>query len=487
MKLIQKFQWVAVGLSLFFSLSVLLNLPPVQSAATSDCFATMTKADELYQAGKKKEAKELYRQCKLDFANSDETATEIPDPVYEIEELGGGRRLWQQAQEGMEQDSDAFKSKIFFNLIGLTRSYPQFVPAQLTLVDFCLRESEFCAQYAQEGQAKTASQILERLTELYPDNPDLLRKKIEVFAAEEKLLEASIAARQFSLVYNDYPEATEFAQLADNYLKKFESKVKQQLIGQTVVGTVIGVLAGGLNQNPYQVISGFQMAFLMIQGESAFGEQMAAAFAGKYEKEGKLVEDGEVLNYIKGIAARITSYMGRDFDYKYYVVKNSKINAFALSGGKVFINTGAILQTNSEAELAGLLGHEIAHAVLSHGFLKTAQANLLGNLSQIVPFLDRVSPVVSAQYSQEAERQADILGTRSLALSGYAADGLRNLTVTFKKLHGDAPTNYLSTHPAPVERVSYLEKMIHNNGYDRYAYEGVKKHREIQERLKNSS
>lgn len=39
----------------------------------------------------------------------------------------------------------------------------------------------------------------------------------------------------------------------------------------------------------------------------------------------------------------------------------------------------------------------------------------------------------------------------------------------------------------PVERVSYLEKMIHNNGYDRYAYEGVKKHREIQERLKNSS
>jgi predicted Zn-dependent protease len=73
-----------------------------------------------------------------------------------------------------------------------------------------------------------------------------------------------------------------------------------------------------------------------------------------------------------------------------------------------------------------------------------------------------------------------------LSASGYAADGLRNFMATLNKKDEDRVTTLTSTHPAPVERVRYLENLIEKNGYNRYAYEGVKKHQEIQNRIKNA-
>jgi predicted Zn-dependent protease len=66
------------------------------------------------------------------------------------------------------------------------------------------------------------------------------------------------------------------------------------------------------------------------------------------------------------------------------------------------------------------------------------------------------------------ERQADILGTRLIAATGYAADGLRNLTVTLKEEDSDRPIfTWLSTHPVTDERIRYLESLIEGNGYNR--------------------
>jgi predicted Zn-dependent protease len=82
------------------------------------------------------------------------------------------------------------------------------------------------------------------------------------------------------------------------------------------------------------------------------------------------------------------------------------------------------------------------------------------------------------------ERQADMLGTRIIVTSGYAADGLLNLMVTLKKEQKNAPPTWVSSHPGGKERVSYLEETISRNGYNRYAYEGVAKHQEIREKVK---
>ena len=186
--------------------------------------------------------------------------------------------------------------------------------------------------------------------------------------------------------------------------------------------------------------------------------------------------------------------MGRDdFEYEFYVVRDDSLNAFVLPGGKVFVNTGAILNTNSEAELAGLIAHEVAHAVLSHGFQRIVTNNLYDSAGQIIsealktdiPIGSIVTNLIGLQYSRSNERQADLLGTRVLATAGYAADGLRNFMVTVDKKDGNTgPLSFLSTHPASDDRVEYLEQLIEHNGYNRYAFEGVEKHREIQENLK---
>ena len=77
----------------------------------------------------------------------------------------------------------------------------------------------------------------------------------------------------------------------------------------------------------------------------------------------------------------------------------------------------------------------------------------------------------------------DLSPDRTLPKAGH---GLRNFMVTVDKKYGNTgPLSFLSTHPASDDRVEYLEQLIEHNGYNRYAFEGVEKHREIQENLKS--
>ncbi|MCC5634348.1 M48 family metalloprotease [Nostoc sp. CHAB 5844] len=135
-------------------------------------------------------------------------------------------------------------------------------------------------------------------------------------------------------------------------------------------------------------VSGFETVSMLLQGESAFGKEISDKLVKQYQQESKLVEDSQVLNYVRGISGRLEPLMGRKFDYEYYVIEDNSINAFALPGGKVFVNTGAILATNSEAELAGLLNHEISHAVLSHGFQRVAQGQSISSLGNVISISD---------------------------------------------------------------------------------------------------
>jgi predicted Zn-dependent protease len=173
-----------------------------------------------------------------------------------------------------------------------------------------------------------------------------------------------------------------------------------------------------------------------------------------------------------------------DFNYEFFVIPQEELNAFALPGGKIFINAGAIAKTNSEAELAGLLAHELSHTVLSHGFQLVTQGNLIANITQYLPLGRNISQLFALNYSREMERQADNLGTRLIVAGGYAADGLRNLMVTLEKEQKNFIPLWLSSHPGGSERVSYLENLISRGNYNRYAYEGVERHIELQARVK---
>ncbi|MEB3230152.1 MAG: M48 family metalloprotease, partial [Leptolyngbyaceae bacterium] len=388
--------------------------------------------------------------------------------IYDPEDLPpAGQVYWRNGQQGLEAQLDTL---VFESLPRLVENYPEFIPGHLALAQ----------AYKAFDQPEESLAVLERAATLYPDDPELLQALMAALAENEQYLEASITARQFAIIYPDYPQAPEFDQLADEYADSYRKKLRQELLMQQIGGTVLGLVQGVLTDNWSNGLSGLQTLFLLSNSESEVG----AKFAEEYRQQLTLVDNPEVNSYVAELGRQIEPLMGReDFEYEYYVVQDGSLNASAFPGGKVFVNSGAILNTRSEAELVGLMGHEIAHAALSHGYQRLSQGVLLNSLQSVIPFGDLITNLVAAEYSRTHEKQADVLGTRVLSLSGYAADGLRNLMATLNEQSGDRATSLLASHPAPASRVSYLEQLIQKNGYNRYAFEGVDRHKQMQDLL----
>ena len=431
-------------------------------------YEKLVEADRLYLAGDRIAALNLYRQVKTPFAEISESQPK-PEPILDPTQLApAGQVYWREAQAGIDQK---LESRIFVPLQLLVERYPEFIPGHLLL-------AQALKDY---NRSEEALQVLEKAYGLYPNQPDLLKAKIAAQAASENWLEASIAARQFALLNPDHPQAAEFTRLADENLKRYRSRLRSQLRGNAIASVLTGALSYALTGSIFGPLSAVETIAILIQGEQAIGERIAKSA----KRELDLVQDPEVLDYINQLGQKLAKLSGRDdFEFKFYVVLDEDINAFALPGGKIFINAGAIIHSNSEAELAGLLAHEISHAVLSHGFQLVTQANAIDNVAVLIPRGGIVSGLLTLNYSREMEQQADILGTRILAASGYAADGLRNLMVTLKKQQPEFPITFLSSHPDTDNRIRYLENLIQRNSYNPYAYEGVARHAQIQTRVR---
>jgi len=430
----------------------------------------LMEADQLFLGGQFPAAEQLYRQAKEPFSQTTVTNTERKQPITDLEQLPpAGQVYWRISTAGLEQKLD---TKIFVPLERLVAQYPEFIPGQL-------RYAQALKDY---NRAEEAIQVLERATTLYPNQPDLLKTKIALLTESKKWLEASLAARQFSLLNPNHPEAETFAKAADENLKRYQSHLRAELRGNAIANVITGALGYALTGNLFGPLTAVETTALLLRGESAVGERITK----QAQRQLDLVEDEEVVNYVRDVGNRLAIVAGRnDFKYEFYVVQDDRLNAFALPGGKIFVNAGAILRTNSEAELAGLLAHEISHAVLSHGFQLATEGNLTANLTQFIPYGGTLANLIVLNYSRDMERQADVLGTRILTSSSYAADGLRNLMVTLDKQDRDRPLfSWLSSHPVTDERISNLETLINRNGYNRYAYEGVARHTKMKERVK---
>lgn len=501
MKKFRNVLWIAFGAALFLSVNLLLSftspapaqstLPPtgIESPAPTQTeiftipglndfelaqapgtpqFQRLAEADRLYREGQTEAAERIYREVKPAFSGEGSDSA-IAAPVFDPQELPPAAKVyWREAQEGFQRKME---TRVFAALPLLVQQHPQFIPAHVLLAQ----------AFQQSNRPDEAIEVLERATTIYPDQPDLVKAKVEVLKSAKKPLEASIAARQFALVYPEHPQAAEFAQLAEQELKSYQRGMKRKLAGQAILSGAISLGDFLLTGNAAGGIPTLQLTLMLLQGESSFGKQIANAV----KQEAPMVDDKVVVDYVTGLGQKVAKLMGRDFEYEFFVIKDEAINAFALPGGKVFVNTGALMNSDSEAELVGLLGHEVSHAVLSHGYQRMVKGALLSNLNRVIPFGDIVGELIGRAYSRQSERQADILGARVLASSNYAADGLRDFMVTLNKEHGGkAPPVWLSTHPASADRVEYLEEIIQRNGYNRYAYEGVAELAAIKDRVK---
>lgn len=428
----------------------------------------LIEADRLYEQGRLAEAEHLYRKAKgsftgLEFSNR-------PEPIFDPSLLPpAGQVYWREAEAGQETN---LLTRMLVPLELLVDEYPEFIPGTIRYANVLM----------EQGQSEEALAVLEQATTLYPEQAELVSVWIDALATQERWLDASIAARQFALLNPDNPAASEFTALSDEYLRKFRAQLRERLTGNAIANVFTGVISYALTGGLFGAISAVDTAVLLLRGESDVGE--GAANAAQQQLD--LIDDPEVVEYINEIGQNLARVTGRDeFEYEFYVVRDPSLNAFALPGGKVFVNAGAITQAQSEAELAGLIAHELSHSVLSHGFQLVTTSNVTASVLLPVPYAgDLATELTVLSYSREMERQADALGTRLLATSGYAADGLHNLMLTLDEQDQDwRGLAWLSTHPDTDDRLRAIEAQIEENGYNRYTYEGVERHQQIQERV----
>ncbi len=437
-------------------------------------FQKLVAADKLYLQGNKIAAKALYKDAKETWDSQEIEINNLPEAIYEANKLSpGGSVYWRTYQQGKKQK---LESKIFVPLKLLVTKNPEFIPGHIA--------------YAEELQAYErpleAIETLEKAIGLYPKESQLLRTKIATDITEKRWLEASISARQFALLNPEHSDSAEFLKLADEYLEEYQDYVREELTVNAISNAIVGTVGFALTGNLFGPISAIDTSIMLLRGESALGER----FSKKVQKQLPILEDETVLTYVRNIGNKITQVSSRsEFEYEFHVIMDDSLNAFALPGGKIFVHAGAIMETDSEAELAGLLAHEVAHADLSHGFQLVTRANLTSNVFQYIPYVGSTAGrLIVLNYSRNMERQADIFGTKVLTAADYAADGVRNLMVKLNEQHNDEenphPPAWLSTHPHTGDRVKYIEEMIISNNLNRYAYEGVEEHQKIRATVK---
>ncbi|MEL4897934.1 M48 family metallopeptidase [Crocosphaera sp. Alani8] len=435
-------------------------------------YPALAKADHFYRCGETLLAERFYRQVKEPFGNEEELNREIlAQAVYEPEYLlPGGTVYWRLYQESL-QESEVYESKRIAPLKLLSQDYPEFIPGHIKYAEI-LKEDD---------RHQEALEVLENAVNLYPNEAPLVKAKIEADEQAGNWLAASLTARQFAVFNQDHFLQDEFKELADKNLGRYQGDLQEQMTWNLVGNAIMGGVGAALMGNVFAPLSTIQTSYLLLQGESAIGENYAEGFKNRLT----LIEDPEVTEYIEEIGQKLAKVAGRDeFEYEFYVVMDENLNAFALPGGKIFINAGAIAKTSSEAEIAGLLAHELAHSVLSHGFQQMTQGALTSSVVDYIPYVGGIaSNLAILSYSRGMEEQADLFGTRLLAATGYAADGLHNLMVVMENEDKNSPPAWLSTHPNTSDRVKYIEAEIVRNNFNRFAYEGVERHQQIRKKV----
>lgn len=212
--------------------------------------------------------------------------------------------------------------------------------------------------------------------------------------------------------------------------------------------------------------------------------RISRQFRREARKKLKLVNHPEVERYVNQVGQRIISVMGpQPFDYRFFVVENSQLNAFAVPGGSIYVHTGLMERISSTDELAGVLGHEIVHVKARHiarisgpdpasllallgVFLagSGAQAQAVGALGQALAVTRQLS------YNRQLEQEADALGVRYMAEAGYnprAALAFLKLIDQERMLNPVDLPPYLMTHPLTQERITGVEAVIHSLGLER--------------------
>jgi predicted Zn-dependent protease len=215
---------------------------------------------------------------------------------------------------------------------------------------------------------------------------------------------------------------------------------------------------------------------LSVQEEKQMGAQAQA----QLRKQLTFVRDPVTVNYVRKLGENLASAARPSpFEFRFYVVEDETLNAFAIPGGAMYVNTGLIQSVKNASELAGVLSHEMGHVTARHvakmanrgrntGFV----ANIFYILVAILtgnPYLANAGGLAGSvagsaymnTYTRDAEREADALAVETMVHAGWNPEGMVTMFETLQAESGgfDGP-QFLSSHPATEERIENVQRDI---------------------------
>lgn len=239
---------------------------------------------------------------------------------------------------------------------------------------------------------------------------------------------------------------------------------------------VLGAGVGGCSTN--EATGRSQLVLLSRDWEIQTGLEAAPQMTEEY---GGVVADAGLRQYVTNLGMRLkaeTEGENAALPWEFFLLDSEVINAFALPGGKVFMSRGLAERMTNEAQLAGVLGHEIGHVTARHGNERVSQQLVAAGVvsavavgasasdselvAQGLPYiLSAGSGVFLLKYSRDQESEADYLGMRYMSRVGYNPIGQLQVMEILKAAAGsDHPPEFLATHPLPDTRIERIRALL---------------------------
>ena len=245
----------------------------------------------------------------------------------------------------------------------------------------------------------------------------------------------------------------------------------QKIILRSVVSIIVVSLIVWAISCAVNPVTGKRELMLISQNdEIALGRQTDQQVLQSYG----IYQDEDLLAYISQIGNKMAHLSHRPgLNFQFRVLDSPVINAFAVPGGYVYLTRGILAYLNNEAELAGVMGHEIGHVTARHGAQQYSRAQLaqlgmgIGAMAsetfrKYAGLAQFGVGMLFLKFSRDHERQADKLGVEYSSRAGYDSNNMANFFVTLERLHpGPAQSGlqgWFSTHPNPPDRVVAVKK-----------------------------